>query len=107
MTVAECVGHLVDVLAGRRLVEPPLRLLVQRLVHLAPRRVLLQIPFFRRSTFEPIFFFTNLNPLNAMGCVSVPQESVEIRPSQDEVDAGLVVEVAEHAQDVWVPQVGL
>ena len=104
MTVAECVGHLVDVLAGRRLVEPPLRLLVQRLVHLTPRRILLQIPFIRRSTFEPIFFFTNLNPLNAMGCL---KESVEIRPSQDKVHASLVVEVAEHAQDVWVPQVGL
>ena len=35
------------------------------------------------------------------------KDSVDIRPSQDEVDAGLVVEVAEHAQDVWVPQVGL
>ena len=58
MTVAECVGHLVDVLAGRRLVEPPLRLLVQRLVHLAPGRVLLQIPIIRRSTFEPIVPFS-------------------------------------------------
>ena len=36
-----------------------------------------------------------------------PKESVEVRPSQNKVDAGLVVEVAEHAQDVWVPQVGL
>ena len=53
MTVAEGVGHLVDVLAGRRLVEPPLRLLVQRLVHLAPRRVLLQIPIIRRSNYGP------------------------------------------------------
>ena len=35
------------------------------------------------------------------------KESVEIVPSQDEVDASLVVEVSEHAQDVWVPQVGL
>ena len=52
MTVAEGVGHLVDVLSGRGLVEPSLGLLVQCLVHFTSRSVLLQVRI-QRCLFEP------------------------------------------------------
>lgn len=101
MAVRQCFRHLANVAGGPVLAESPLR-----------RQLLVQLPLWRKPTAskkqqeEKIRISIASGPSTAQSS-SRATLALDADLLEDQVDSLIVPEVAEHAQDVFVAQVGL